>query len=69
MGESICKCGRKIVWATTTDGKKIPLDPVAPVYEIDPVNPDTCERTKTAYVSHFATCKFASDFSGGERRK
>ena len=65
-GESICKCGKRIVWAVTPTGAKIPLDPAAPVYEVDPVSPGKCERTKTAMVSHFATCKFASDFSGAK---
>lgn len=67
MGEAKCKCGKTIVWVKVkkADGTigPIPLDPVAPVYEVDPTNPESGERTKTAMVSHFSTCKFANDFS------
>ncbi len=27
-------CGKKIIWGVTKEGKKIPLDPVAPVYSV-----------------------------------
>lgn len=68
MSDSKCKgCGATIVWGETADGKKIPLDPSAPVYEIDPVHPTKCERTKTAMVSHFKTCPKADQFSGSRR--
>lgn len=65
-----CKgCGRKIVWGIKPDGKRVPLDAVAPVfllrgldkeqgcYPVDIAPPDT------AFVSHFATCPKASEFS------
>jgi hypothetical protein len=69
---SRCKgCNKIVVWVeiTKADGTKgrLPLDPSAPVYEVDPVNPTTGERTKTAMVSHFATCPKANDFSGGRK--
>jgi len=67
MSDTFCKCGKRIVWAVTADGKKIPLDPAPAVYEVDTVNPTTCERTKTAMVSHFATCPKANDFSGSRK--
>lgn len=78
---STCRgCGREIVWGTTEDGKKIPLDPRAPVYTLGPKkigdNPafgesdgdQLVKRTSLAMVSHFATCPKANDFSGGRRR-
>lgn len=71
-------CGKPIVWIEL-DGKKIPLDPRAPVYRVWPADdgglrtPQTGERapqksTETYLaplymVSHFATCPKASDFS------
>lgn len=27
-------CGKKIIWGVTKEGKKIPLDPAAPVYSV-----------------------------------
>jgi hypothetical protein len=65
--ESTCKgCGKKIVWGMTQDRKKIPLDPVAPVYMIKATT-DDCVRTLDAMVSHFATCSHASEFSKSKR--
>jgi hypothetical protein len=61
----------KVIWVKVTlaNGNlgNIPLDPSAPVYEIDPVNPSKGERTKTAMVSHFKTCSKANEFSGSKR--
>ena len=72
MSEGTCKgCGKKVIWVTITkaDGTtgQLPLDPSAPVYEVDPVSPAIGERTKTAFVSHFATCPQANLFSGGKK--
>ena len=71
--ETTCKgCGKKILWGTD-GGKHIPLDPSPPVYFYDGVN--TAEglplvsRERSAYVSHFATCSSANQFSGKARRK
>jgi hypothetical protein len=69
-------CGKPIVWGTTPEGKKIPLDPRPPVYELvqshpgnqrnpDPVN---ARRIIDAFVSHFATCPKANDFSKSNRK-
>jgi len=61
-----CKgCGRAIVWAVKDDGRMIPLDPSAPVYELleDGVVVSAV-RSATAMVSHFATCSKANLFSG-----
>ena len=72
MKTSICKgetCGKPIIWAETADGKRIPLDPKAPVYHV--VNSDTgrIERLPSDLymVSHFATCKDANKFSASNK--
>lgn len=76
MADLFCAgCGRKIVWAVTAEGKRIPLDPSAPVYDV--VYPDVilgqmiekavATRRKSAMVSHFATCLKASGFSRRKR--
>lgn len=64
-----CKgCGAEIIWARNENGKMIPLDAKAPVYIIDPDNPDHCVRSNYAHVSHFATCPKANEFSGSKRK-
>ena len=51
---SVCRyCGKEIIWGRFDDGRTVPLDPVAPVYEL---HMGKASRTKTALVSHFATC-------------
>lgn len=62
-----CKsCGRELTFARSTDGKVIPLDMVAPVYELE-LDRDTGQmlaiRTTSAHVSHFATCPDATQHS------
>jgi hypothetical protein len=57
---------------TKADGKPghVPLDPRAPVYAITVSDqdgtPTDAVRLRAAYVSHFATCPKASEFSGGK---
>lgn len=62
---STCKCGKTIIWGTDENGTKHPLDPVAPVYQGLPSEANNIKviRLKQAWVSHFATCRFANDFS------
>jgi len=69
--ESPCKgCGKPIVWATTRDGKKIPLDAKPPVYRVTEVDDLVwCDRVTDVMVSHFVTCKEAHRFSGANARK
>ena len=83
MTEERCKgCGRKVYFAVDMEGKNQILDAVAPVYmhiAEDAPNalgtpsrkPMLVSRVKNSYVSHFSTCKFASEFSkkgkGGSR--
>jgi hypothetical protein len=67
-----CKgCGKKVIWLTTMDGKRIPLDPVPPVYvvKINHIGQPFIARERAAMVSHFATCPKANDFSAANRRK
>lgn len=64
-----CKgCGRAIVWAKhAATGKLIPLDPLAPVYTLaagtDVADTPVCSKAELAFVSHFATCPKANEFS------
>lgn len=71
MSTSTCRgCGKPIVWATTPDGKQIPLDPRPPCYEVVQdidTGEATCTRKKDAMVTHFATCPKADQFSSGRR--
>lgn len=70
-------CGRDVVFVTTNDGKTVPLHPVPPVFH-RVHDPDTGRAfwwrdgsdgggERTAFVSHFATCPKANDFSGSRR--
>ncbi len=59
------------MWGETPDGKRIPLDPRPPVYQIGAVAIDAgtpITRDYGAMVSHFATCPKASQFSGRGRK-
>jgi hypothetical protein len=73
-------CGKPIVWATSPDGKAIPLDPRPAIYT---VYQDTealyclrqvmIERGRESLpgylmVTHFATCPKASEFSGRNKK-
>lgn len=61
-------CQKNIRWGIMPDGKKIPLDPSAPVYSIVAGSLAgegelKIERHATALVSHFKTCPQACQFS------
>lgn len=64
-----CKgCGKPIIWGVTDDGKRIPLDPKPPVYQL--LGGDggrTFRATGGFFVSHFATCPKANDFSSNRK--
>lgn len=74
-----CKgCGKTIVWGVTQDGKRIPLDPSAPIYVVhqivggDPVVvllSAADRRLDGPWVSHFATCVKANEFSASKKAK
>jgi hypothetical protein len=66
-------CKRPIVFATTTTGKKIPLEKQT-VYEIEwREHPDetrgreavALKIEREVFISHFLTCSAANRFSGG----
>lgn len=59
-------CGRQVVFVTTVAGKKVPLDPIAPVFHrvFDPDSGKAFwiqEQEHQAMVSHFATCPKAHE--------
>lgn len=69
-----CKgCGKKIAYAriTKADGQPgvIPLDVSAPCYTMimDETGQMVGTREHMAFVSHFATCAKANDFSKGTK--
>lgn len=68
-----CKgCGKKIIFGQTESGKVVPLDPAPPVFEVWQKAPDGTtfvKRNLSAFVSHFATCPRANDFSGSKKKK
>ena len=63
-------CKKKIVWAETQDGKKIPLDPSPPVYMLMRFKDQNdkwvyrCDKGGTVFVSHWATCPEAYKAEG-----
>ena len=74
---STCKCGKQMLWARTPSGGKIPLDAVAPVYRVSLDESSNIHASEPQnknlnigdafMVSHFATCKYANDFSHGKQ--
>ena len=68
---SVCRgCGKSIVFGITSEGRKIPLDPIPPVYDVD-VEEDgtvTATRNPSAMISHFAMCKNANEFSSSAKQ-
>ncbi len=71
MTERPCKaCGCPLTIATQANGKPIPLDRRSPVYrfEKDLTGTLVAVRDTTAFVSHFATCPKAEQFSAAKRR-
>lgn len=63
-----CKgCGKRIFFVKTNEGKTIPIDPSPPIYCI--TGSGTAVRESGSFVTHFATCSKANEFSGGRRKK
>ena len=74
-------CGKRIIWGVTSEGKRIPLDPAPPVYEVIGITGDEtyvgrraaagratpADGTLGFAVSHFSTCTKANDFSGARK--
>lgn len=69
MSEEVCRgCGARIIWAKNpATGKMIPLDPRPPVYLVTEEGAMRAngKEGEAYYVSHFATCPKANQFSGG----
>lgn len=69
--ETKCRsCGKKIAFGKLGNGKLIPLDLVAPVYLLMPDGQAMKHQSTSLeigavgfFVSHFATCPFASEHS------
>lgn len=64
------RCEKKIVWGLNEQGKPIPMDPVPACYMVtgtDAQGQRFISRQPNVMVTHFATCPFASDFSGRNR--
>ena len=75
-------CDQALELVRDEQSAAIPLDPSAPVYRVvqATTGPDQVARevkvervrgrvVEMAFVSHFATCPKAAQFSGGKRRK
>ena len=67
-----CKgCGKSLMFVPGENGKIVPLDMVAPVYEVtkDLTGNEVAKRVGgSIMVSHFATCSKANDFSSSKRK-
>jgi hypothetical protein len=63
-----CKaCGKKLLFVRDEHGKLHPLDAEAPVWVViqDLYGNPTAVRAANSYVTHFATCPSANEFSKG----
>lgn len=57
-------CGRPIIWARNGEGKRICLDAIAPVFAVARIEQQAiATRRQDSFVSHFATCPNANQFS------
>lgn len=58
-----CKgCGKPVIFAKTPEGATIPLDARKhPIYRI--TGDGTCERVPDVFITHFATCPKANQFT------
>lgn len=71
-GHSACKgCGKPILWAIDDAGKKQPLDTTPPTWVVIGNEKDGTPKVRRSagYVSHFATCPAANQFSGRNKDK
>lgn len=73
-------CGKPMIWGISKNGKmRIPLDPKAPVYYVlgnynvgengegADIKATIVERAQGYFVTHFATCPNANDFSRSKK--
>lgn len=65
-------CGKPVIFVRTAEGKTVPLDPVAPIFVRERDGDGGAlwaqDRGDSVFVSHFATCSRANDFSGRGRK-
>ena len=72
METSTCKgCGKKVIFAVDTEGKTQILDAIAPVFYayVNSSGKNDCVRDEQAFVTHFATCPAANQFSKSAKKK
>lgn len=71
-GYALCKgCSKEILWAVDEKGTKHPLDTTPPTFIVVGHDKDGTAKVQRSngYVSHFATCPNAAEFSGKPRQK
>jgi hypothetical protein len=58
-------CGKKLAFVRDAEGRLHPLDVVAPTFRVqaDGAGLPIAVRASSTFVSHFATCPRASEFS------
>ena len=62
-------CKKEIVWGILLNGKKIPLDPRPPTYFYSMIDEKAKRAPVGTYVTHFATCPKANDFSSSKKKQ
>jgi SH3-like domain-containing protein len=71
-------CGKQVLFVRDATGVTVPLDPAPPVWHriYDPddgrhfwIKDGSASGERTAFVSHFATCTRANDFSKGGKQQ
>lgn len=72
-------CNKKILWGKDGMGRAVPLDVIPPVYRVTQTEDNNFllalanqvfnTAEPTFFVSHFATCPKASEFSGSRRER
>ncbi len=83
MSDTCRTCGAPITWATSPNGRALPLTKVRTLYELDKLDegatgtrdlrarkvalPESLFIQTDRYVSHFETCPQAADWSGKKR--
>lgn len=64
VDEGRCRgCNKRILWARTEKGARMPLDPEKVTVCVETGQNDVV-KVMTGYTSHFATCPAASQFRG-----
>lgn len=57
-------CGKLLIFAVTDAGMRVPLDTVAPTFSVQQEGDRSLRAARSeTFVSHFATCPAATDFS------